>query len=283
MTNIAVLITSYNRKEKTISCLRSLKIQVLPAETFLTFFITDDNSKDGTCEAIRNEFPDVSLFHGDGSLFWAGGMRNSWNEALKIDPDYYLLVNDDVLFKEKAVNSLLECSHINKSNSAISVGSTMDIDKKIISYGGRRLGSSTTWNSGYLVYSETEYLDCDVANANILLIPKEIVKKIGILSNKFTHGLADYDYTLKAKKAGYNLIVAPGFLGTCTDDHGNNWKSSSNTKLKDRLAYLKSPKGLAYKEYLGFIKEHFPKSYYPAFLKLWIKTLFPIFWDILKK
>ena len=50
-----------------------------------------------------------------------------------------------------------------------------------------------------------------------------------------------------------------------------------------RIEFLKSPKGLAYREFLGFIKEHFPKSYNAVYLKLWLKTLFPFIWDTLKK
>ena len=104
-----------------------------------------------------------------------------------------------------------------------------------------------------------------------------LINKIGFLSNSYTHSLADYDYTLTAKKVGFDVLVAPGFLGECKDDHGNNWKSSK-VSLKDRIKYLKSPTGLAYKEYLIFIKRHFPASYPSAFVKLWLKTFFPFIW-----
>ncbi|MGI4022321.1 MAG: glycosyltransferase family 2 protein [Janthinobacterium lividum] len=282
---IAVLLTTFNRKQKTLSCLQSLENQQLPEDLILKIFLTDDASKDGTADAVKNDFPEVNIYHGNGSLFWAGGMRYTWKQALSSNADYYLLLNDDTLLKETAISTLLNCSNYIKSKGlkpAICIGSTADDETGKISYGGRKLQDKNSWSEGSFVYSETEYLYCDVANANILLVPAEIVKHLGILSEDFTHGLADYDYTIKAKKAGYNLVVAPGFLGTCIDDHGNNWKSA-NTTLKERIAYLKSPKGLAYKEYLGFIKAHFPKSYAAAFVKLWLKTLFPFIWDTFKK
>lgn len=282
---IAVLLTTFNRKQKTLTCLQSLQNQNLPDDITLKIFLTDDASADGTAGAVKNAFPGANIYQGSGSLFWAGGMRNSWKQALTSNADYYLLLNDDTLLKENAISALLQCSNYVKSKGskpAVCVGSTADDETGKISYGGRKLDSNKSWGEGSLVYSETEYVNCDVANANILLVPAEIVKHLGILSDKFTHGLADYDYTLKAKKAGYGLVAAPGFLGTCIDDHGNNWKSADTT-LKERIAYLKSPKGLAYKEYLGFIKEHFPKSYPVAFLKLWLKTLFPFLWDTFKK
>ncbi len=282
---IAVLLTTFNRKQKTLDCLQSLKSQKLPENVVLKVFLTDDNSSDGTAEAVKLDFPDVAVYHGNGSLFWAGGMRNTWKNALSFNADYYLLLNDDTLLVETAIASLIDCSNYAKSKGskpAICIGSTVDHETGKISYGGRKLHDKNSWGNDAFVFSETEYIYCDVANANILLVPAEIVKHIGILSENFTHGLADYDYTLKAKKAGYGLVVAPGFLGTCIDDHGNNWKSA-NTTLKERIAYLKSPKGLAYKEFLGFIKEHFPRYYPVAFLKLWLKTLFPFLWDTYKK
>ncbi|MVN23449.1 glycosyltransferase family 2 protein [Mucilaginibacter arboris] len=281
---IAVLLTTFNRKQKTLACLQSLKNQKLPEDVSLKIFLTDDASADGTADAVKSVFPDVHIYHGNGSLFWAGGMRNTWQQALSADVNYYLLLNDDTLLKETAIYNLLKCSNYVKSKGskpAICIGSTADDETGKISYGGRKLNSAKSWDGGYFVYSETEYVNCDVANANILLVPAEIVKHLGILSEKFTHGLADYDYTLKAKKAGFGLVVAPGFLGTCIDDHGNNWKSA-NTTLKERIAYLKSPKGLAYHEFLGFIKEHFPRYYPVAFFKLWLKTLFPFIWDTFK-
>lgn len=281
---IAVLLTTFNRKQKTLACLQNLYQQQLPEDVQLKVFMTDDNSADGTADAVKTQFPEVNIFHGSGSLFWAGGMRNTWQKALTANADYYLLLNDDTLLNKNAVLSLLKGSSYVKSKGekpAICIGSTADDETGKISYGGRKLVNKNSWGEGSFVFSETEFVNCDVANANILLVPMEIVKDLGILSTAFTHGLADYDYTLKAKKAGYSLVVAPGFLGTCIDDHGNNWKSA-NTTLKERIAYLKSPKGLAYHEYLSFIKTHFPKSYLAAFVKLWLKTLFPVIWDKFK-
>ncbi len=282
---VAVLLTTFNRKKTTLDCLESLKNQILPADVHLNIFLTDDASSDGTADAVKSSYPDVNIFHGNGSLFWAGGMRNSWGKALLSKANFYLLLNDDTILTKDAVSVMLKYysnASYKTSKPAICIGSTVDLATGQNSYGGRKLTSTLYWNAGYFMFSETDYQSCDVANANILMVPQQIVDKIGILSDAFTHGIADYDYTLKAKKAGFDLIVAPGYLGRCINDHGNNWKSA-NTTLKERIAYLKSPKGLAYKEYLGFIKYHYPLSYPLSFIKLWSKTLFPFVWDTLKK
>lgn len=283
-TEIAVLLTTFNRKQKTLDCLESLHKQQLPDNVCFTVFLTDDGSKDGTADAVRHFYPDTNVYHGTGALYWAGGMRNSWKQALAANPDYYLLLNDDTVLTETAVASLLQSSIApaeRVKKPSIFVGSTVDAQTGKLSYGGMKLTSKIRLKH-QTVHSETNYLHCDLANANIMLVPRQIVEKIGILSEVYTHGIADYDYTLKAKKAGFDVLVAPGFLGRCVDDHGNNWQSQKET-LKKRISYLKSPKGLAYKEYLTFIGNHFPLELPEAFVKLWMKTLFPFLWTTFKK
>lgn len=277
---IAILLATFNRKEKTLSCLERVYAQKLPDEGGLNIFMTDDNSSDGTAQAVADRFPEVKVFTGNGNLFWAGGMRNSWKEAFKTDPDYYLLLNDDTLLFETAILSLLNYYEVTETKDAIVIGSTLDEAKQEISYGGRKLFSPGKVQS-YNVYSDTEYLECDMANANIMMVPKTAVQKIGILSDRYTHSIADFDYTLRAKKAGFRVMVVPGVLGHCIDDHGRNWKSSK-VSLRDRIKYLKSPKGLAYKEYLKFVRTHFPYHLPEAFVKLWLKTFFPVLWDRFK-
>src|SRR5690348_12096667 len=100
---IAVILTTFNRKKKTITCLENLGRQSLPDNITLDLYITDDASSDGTPEAILEHFPKAHLYHGSGSLYWAGGMRNSWRKALQSRPDFYLLLNDDTVLYDNAI------------------------------------------------------------------------------------------------------------------------------------------------------------------------------------
>lgn len=276
---IAVLLATRNRKQKTIACLQSLQRQRLPQGVKLSVHVTDDASTDGTPEAVKEVYPTATVYAGSGQLFWAGGMRHTWKQAAKSSPDFYLLLNDDTILYEEAINTLLNAPSVENS---LCIGSTKDPVTEERSYGGRKLTAKRSWRDDEVVLSESAYLPCDVANANIMLVPKAAVEKIGILSDAYTHGLADYDYSLTASRAGFTVYVAPGFLGECVNDHGKNWQSNKTT-LKQRIAYMKSPKGLAYKEYMTFIRKHFPFSYPSAFVKVWMKTFFPFIWETFRK
>lgn len=281
--NIAVLLTTFNRRDKTVISLESLKNQTSVDNATLQIYLTDDNSSDSTVADVLKIFPQANIFQGDGQLFWAGGMRKSWSEAVKADFDFYFLLNDDTILERNALSTMIAAYRELRDElgkGPIIVGSTREVSGTKISYGGKRLISK--FGIGYeTVFNEDRPMECDLGNANIMLVPREVVEKIGILSKKYTHGIADYDYTLTAKRSKFKVYVAPGVLGSCEDDHGNSWKSQHST-LAERVKFLKSPKGLAYKEYLYFTRKFFPASLPFAFAKLWLKTLFPVIWDKFK-
>ena len=280
---IASLACSFNRKEKTSAFLKSLLSQALPEGYSLDIYLLDDNSTDGTREHVQQHFPTVTLIEGTGSLYWAGGMRTVWNAALKNgDYDFFLLLNDDVHLNNDSISRLLAAHKQSPFPENILLGTVYDDNKEKISYGGHKLKSKITGYAYTVVPDDKELLEAQIGNANVMMVDKAAVDKIGILSNEYIHGLADFDYTLTAVKNGVKVWVAPGYYGYCINDHGNRWLSGKTT-LKKRIAYLYSPTGLAYKEYLHYVWKHFPLMLPTVFTKAWLKTLFPVVYDKFKK
>ena len=283
---LAILLTCHNRKSKTIACLQSLYGADIPPNYDVDIYLTDDGSTDGTSEFISEMFPQIKLIKGDGSLFWAGGMRLAWETAMKNNLyDAYLLLNDDVVLHSNFFQNLIETddfAYAKTGKKGIYSGTTIDSSNNEISYGGYRV-------SNYLFVVRLKKLipdgkpqECHLTNANILWVSKDVVNKIGIFDYNFTHGIADYDYTLEAARRKIPVFIAPKVCGVCADDHGKNWRSNEYS-LNERIAYLKSPKGLAYSEYLYYIKKHFPMFLPYSFVMLWLKTFFPIIWEKVKK
>lgn len=280
ISNTAVLITCFNRKEKTLMCLESLYQSDIEDFTNIDVYVVDDGLTDGTADAIASSFPKVVIIKGNGNLYWAGGMRLAWNTALK-KHNYsgFLLLNDDVELYKNFFSSIIKTHNysINKYGvGGVFVSSTIDRVNKTISYGGRLVV-----NKGYKVYfkllkPEINPVSCQITNANILFVSNNVVEEIGVLNDKFTHGIADYDYSLVACKHNIPVLLCPEIGGVCADDHVFDWKTKG---IKDRVVFLYSVKGLAYKEYLYFVKKHFPTSLPYAFCVLWIRTLFPSIWN----
>lgn len=267
-----------------MQCLEDISLQQIKSPALLDIYIVDGGSTDGTPEAIRENYPQVNVFVCPG-LFWAGGMREAWHIASeKKDYDFYWLLNDDTHLYTSCLQELLDAEQFalkNFDKKGIYVGSTQDPFKKHLTYGGGKLKKWGRSKMDRLIPDGNHYQLCDLANANIMLVSQDVYQKIGGFCERYTHGIADYDYTLRAVREGFPVIVVPEYCGECVQDHGNNWMSGSNSLMK-RIHYLKSSKGLAYNERLFYIKEFFPKEYYQARFKLWLKTFFPILWDALK-
>lgn len=277
--SIAILITVFNRKEKTLACLRSVYAQGHITDYDVNIFVVDGGSKDGTPEAIKSEFPDVHVSVHNG-LYWAGGMRQAWRDALTYRDgyDYFWLLNDDTMLYDICLESLIEMER--EVPDGIYVGATFDPMTKKCSYSGIQL-FNRDFSKGIRIIPNGHCQDLDMANANIMLVTRHAYGILGPLCSVYTHGIADYDYTLRAHDKGIRVVLSPGYCGDCLYDHGDNWLLQS-TSLNARISYLFSPKGLAYDEYLHWIKVFFPKEFHRARFKLWLKTLFPIIWQCLK-
>lgn len=279
ITSLAVLLTCFNRKEKTLASLERLTKAYQPyREQFnLVVYLTDDGSTDGTADAVRLNYPDTKILKGNGSLYWAGGMRNSWETAIKGDYDAYLLLNDDTDVKDDFLTTLLETHDYciaTYNTSGIYIGSTKDPKTNELSYGGAKLTNKFWFKYHFIPPTQKPQL-CDLGNANIMWVPKQVVEHIGTLSKGYIHGVADYDYTLMANKANIPVLIAPGYLGTCTDDHSNIYTNFHTLTFKERIAKLKNPIGLDLKSNLLLQKRFFPLRVPFVLFSAGLKVLFP--------
>jgi GT2 family glycosyltransferase len=277
--NIAVLLTCFNRKNKTLKCLERLQTSVMELDQSLhiSVYLTDDGSTDGTAAAVLLKFPKIKILKGNGTLYWAGGMRNSWETAIKGDYDAYLLLNDDTDVKQDFLKTLLQTHEhcIAKYNSAgIYIGSTKDAKTNEFSYGGAKL-TNKFWFKYHFIEPKEEPQQCDLGNANIMWVSKEVVAQIGTLSKGYIHGVADYDYTLMAKKAKIPVLIAPGYLGECTNDHSNIYTNFHTLTFKERIAKLKNPIGLDLKSNLLLQKRFFPLRIPFVLFSAGLKVLLP--------
>ena len=249
MKSIAVIITVFNRKVSTLNCLRTLKQQDIPDEYEITIYLTDDGCTDGTPEAVRKEFPDVKIIDGDGTLFWNRGMYLAWDVAAKEkDYDYYLWLNDDTFVYPQMVSCLIEASATN-NDRAIIVGATQSHDHSHQTYGGRLHKRGFPKMDGTLVR-------VDYFNGNIVLIPRAVYHALGSLDNYFSHRFGDFDYGMRAQKAGIEMYQISAFLGEC-DEHTtlDKW-CNPEVPFAQRWKMLWKPNGMPPHEVFHLEKRH---------------------------
>ncbi|MEO1486683.1 MAG: glycosyltransferase family 2 protein [Bacteroidota bacterium] len=276
---LAVLLTCFNRKHKTLHALKSLyEAQARVGSALeMDVFLTDDGSTDGTSEAVIQAYPQVHVLQGNGELFWAGGMRNSWKQAMKESFDAYFLLNDDTILEYNVLQAFLDADSYCKNEfgrGGIYIGSTQDSKSGKLTYGGAKLTNRFTFKYHHLPPNGS-YQPCELGNANILFVSHDVVEKVGTLSEGYRHGVADYDYTLKAAKKNLPVLVMPTFLGVCDNDHSDIYQKFAKRSFKERLKIMKSPIGLDFSSNLNLMRRHFPVRVPFVVLSALLKLCFP--------
>ena len=126
MDSVLALFTCFNRKEKTRQAVRGL-VEGNPDISF-SFVVVDDGSTDGTAEMLESEDfgARIRVLHGDGTLFYSGGMIMGMEEILSSgqEAEYLLMMNDDVEFYPTCIQKLIAQSRA--QGEAVIVGATCD-------------------------------------------------------------------------------------------------------------------------------------------------------------
>lgn len=278
MKKIAVLLTVFNRKEHTLRCLDNLFRQEIPDGYSINVYLTDDGCTDGTAQAVLERFSEkVKVIQGDGNLFWNRGMWTAWDCAAKdYDYDYYLWLNDDTYLFDDAVSNILASSN-RYGNEAIIAGATVDTEThKTLTYGGRLKDSIAPCNG--------QDVDVDHFNGNIVLVPVSAYKVLGNLDYFFTHSKGDFDYGMRARKAGIRILQCGTALGEC-DVHPemDKW-CDPRVPLPKRWKLMKRPNGMPPKESFHLNKRHLGFWWgVGVYCAIILRCIFPRLWVLKEK
>ena len=246
------IFTCFNRKEKTLSCIKGL-IEGNSGIDF-SFVAVDDGSTDGTAEVLE-QMESVTVLHGTGELYYTGGMREGMKYAKQQGGkyDYVLLFNDDVVFHPNALEQMTE--RFGENGTQVLVGAVCGSNGKL-SYGGAKRKSRFR-PSFEIVMSKGERCLCDTFNANCVLLPWKIFSAAPIMDGHYRHSLGDFAYGLTLGKLGYAIEVADFFVGICDDNPADGTWRDPKVSRRKRIQMKESPKGLPVREWFYFIKSYF--------------------------
>jgi GT2 family glycosyltransferase len=98
---ISVIVVSYNTKEMTLECLRSLERETRTPHEVI---VLDNASGDGSADAIAAEFPGIALIRSERNLGFAGANNIA---AKRARGEFVLLLNPDTVVLDGAIDKLL--------------------------------------------------------------------------------------------------------------------------------------------------------------------------------
>ncbi|MBD2752290.1 glycosyltransferase family 2 protein [Spirosoma validum] len=217
---ISIVIPVHNRKDYTQQCLACLSIQ-----TYRDFqiIVVDDGSTDGTTEMIHREFTDVIVLKGDGNLWWTEatnwGIRYAQQHQNSRKTNFVLTLNDDTRVDTNYLQTMLDAY---QTYQPCLVGSvSVDSDKpdkleyagyagsefELRTAGGRHVAAD--YGFSYQELSrQVAFVESQSLPGRGTLIPMAVFDKVGLFDSKrFVHYMADIEFSIRARKAGYRLIV----------------------------------------------------------------------------
>lgn len=102
MTDISIIIVNWNTKQLLLDCLTSIYSTIRSVS--FEVIVSDNGSRDGSCEAVAAAFPSVRLIENGRNL----GFARANNAALgTMTGRYALLLNSDTVLLENAVDHLI--------------------------------------------------------------------------------------------------------------------------------------------------------------------------------
>lgn len=256
-----MLLVCRNRRDTTLEALRALSSATSNSAILVRQVLFDDASTDGTVEAVLEQYPKTIVVRGDGTAFWNGGLYQAWREALPLQVDAFLWLNDDVVLDSDALLRLRRAwdrsSLKQPEKDFILVGSTRDAAGRV-TYGGNRLQPSPFALRLPLVQPVDQAVSVDTFNGNFVLVPREVVSRIGINDPAYFHNLGDHDYGLRARQAGISVLLLEGTIGVCEANDAKKLSGfgSPNLSLSEQWKMVNTHHGLPFKSWWRFTRRH---------------------------
>jgi hypothetical protein len=208
---VSIIVLNWNGKEDTIECLESLKYIDYPNYEII---VVDNASTDGSVECLQNLNMDIQLIVNKENIGYSKGNNVGILKAFENNTDYIMILNNDTFVDS---NFLVELIKVAESDQKIGIlgPKTYYAEPRSIIYWA---GSKINWYTGQPMHigqkeeDNGQYNDIskvDFVAGSCMLIKKQVIEKIGLLPNEYFLLWEDIDYSVNAKKNGYELVYVP--------------------------------------------------------------------------
>ena len=230
--HVAVVVLSWNGRDDTLSCLRSLAaVDYEP----LTVVVVDNGSRDGSADAVASAFPSSELVRLAHNLGFAGGMNAGVAHALAAGADAVVFLNNDMVVDPGFVAPLVEALDADP-NAAAACSQILFFDlPDRIWYAGARYrpargyhGRHTGYGRPPLPRSAPPYRT-DRACAGAMLVRREALARVGRFDEALFAYAEDVDWSLRARAAGLHVLVVPASVVRHHVSAASGGESSPNT------------------------------------------------------
>ena len=140
-------------------------------------------------------------------LFVNPDLDAAWRAAG--ERDFYIWLHGLVMPVDGAIYRMLDNSSF-LADRALLVGTVQDGEGRIVSGGFGR-------NRRLLQPDPVIPVACRMFDGLFALVPRVVYDRIGVLGGRYRGQLAGFDYAMRARKAGFPSVIAPGICCTCPE------------------------------------------------------------------
>ena len=216
--HVTIVILNWNRIADTLECLDSVVRLTYPA---FSVVLVDNGSTDGSPDAIEKWSRDklaISLIRNTENRGFVRGSNQGIRHALSSNADYVFLLNNDTVAEPDVLKLLVAAAERTGERS----GDIGMVGPKIYQYGKDNVldsaGTRTIpWLAqGFLVgHGEEDHGQYDTPGdlpyitGTALLVRRAVLEELGLLDEDYFCYFEDFDWGLKAREAGYRLLLEP--------------------------------------------------------------------------
>lgn len=228
---VIVIIVNWNRKVHLLETLASVAKLTYPN---LDVVVVDNHSSDGSVEAIRHDFPKVTVIENGRNLGFTGGNNVGIRWGLARVGDYFFLLNNDVEIASDALSIMVERAESHPQEGIFGPKTYKYYQRDTLDF----VGGKYSWLTGKTqsvgdgekdIGQYDEPLAFDFINGHAFLIKREVIEKIGLLDEGYFAYNEETDWCIRARRAGYKCVYVPQAVA---------WHKVSSTPIGVARDYL---------------------------------------------
>lgn len=202
--DVLVVLVSYQNSEVLAKSLQALNNQ-----TYQNFeAIVWDNGS--FCESLKDIYEDkkIKFILSKDNLLWSPAVNSAIQVGLNEKHKYILVMNNDIILPRCGIERMVDTFNKGLDNVGIvgPAGSSLGGLQDYISH--IPLPSHSDWNSDlHRKIKDAPVVRSTYISGAIFMLSRELYETIGGLDEKMPLGADDFDYSIRAKEAGFSIWV----------------------------------------------------------------------------
>ncbi len=203
---ISIITVNYNHSEVTLEMIESLNKISYPN---IEVIVVDNCSPDDDPKIIKRKYPNVILVENPINYGFAAG--NNYG-LMRARGEYVMLLNNDTVVTENFIEPLLDKLEQNPGIAAVSPKIRYFHTPDTIQYAGYTEINPITMRNFSIGFNQKDKGQYDedretaYAHGAAMMIPMEVIKKIGLMSYIFFLYYEEADWCARIKQAGYKIF-----------------------------------------------------------------------------